>query len=471
MTTRCTWLDTSALRTKLVLYPTMILLFGLVATAAFIVHGARARVEAELRSGTRLGQLLLHDALREVAAVSDPSTALAQLAASLPPVRHVQFVVEPSAASALPTINSAIPAINHATGRQPVTETGARAITAPRWFARLLAPPQLDQRFSVIASGQVIGVVDMRANPADEISEIWSEVQLLAALLVGLWLVITAALVATVARSVRPLRQLANAFDRLEHGRFEPLPPIAVAELHRIGLRFNSLGRALDQARANNHLLIDRLMSLQETERKELARELHDEVGPSLFAIRADAACIRRCLSDPARHGQDIAERALSITTLAEGLQKVNYQLLERLRPLLLEQMGLLDGLRQLVETWRSRYPEIDWSIELAHDIGPIEEQLGLTLYRAAQECLTNAVRHAQANRVALTLAHERDGTIALAVCDNGRGLTESFRFGFGLLGMNERVRRLRGRLKVRNATGGGTLVELRLPLAAAVEA
>jgi two-component system sensor histidine kinase UhpB len=455
MTTRSNWLDPSALRTKLVLYPTMILFAGLVATAGFVLHGARARVEAELRSGTRLGQQLLHDALRDVAGTSDPRAALAQLAAGLPPVRHVQFVVEPASGGSIQVARTS-------------TAGSGSEHGAPRWFAGLLSPPLLDSSFPIIAGGKAIGVVDMRANPADEIVEIWGEVQLLAVLLVGLWLVITTALVVIVARSVRPLRQIADAFDRLEHGRFEPLPPISVAELNGIGARFNSLGRALEQARDNNHLLIDRLMSLQEAERKDLARELHDEVGPSLFAIRADAACIRRWLDDPARCGHEIAARAVSIAGLAEGLQRLNYQLLERLRPLVLEQMGLLDSLRQLVTTWKSRYPEIDWSIRLPDDIGQTDEHLGLTIYRAVQECLTNIVRHSAAKRVDLKLTCGPEGMIELAVRDDGRGLGKDFRYGFGLLGMNERIRRLRGSLSVSSASGGGTLVELAVPRACA---
>lgn len=458
MTTRWPWLDPSALRTKLVLYPTLILLAGLVATAGFVLHGARARVEAELRSGTRLGQQLLQDALRDVAAISDPGTVLAQLAAGLPPVRHVQFVVEPASGGSIPVSGS------------PTVGSGSEP-DAPSWFARLLSPPIRDYSFPIIAGGKAIGAVHMRANPADEIVEIWSEVQLLAVLLVGLWFVITTALVATVARSVRPLQQIANAFDRLEHGQFEPLPPIAVAELNRIGARFNSLGRALEQARDNNHLLIDRLISLQEAERKDLARELHDEVGPSLFAIRADAACIRRWLGDSPRR-PEIAARALSIAELAEGLQRVNYHLLERLRPLVLEQMGLLDSLRQLVATWKSRYPEIDWSIALPDDIGQTHEHLDLTLYRAVQECLTNIVRHSAAKRVDLHLTCGPESIIELTVRDNGRGLGKDFRYGFGLLGMNERIRRLRGDLSVSAAPGGGTLVELAVPrVCAEVEA
>ncbi len=330
-------------------------------------------------------------------------------------------------------------------------------------FSELLAPRPQHDSFPIVVRGQTVGRVLMQSNPSDEINEIWSEVQLLAALLGGLWVLITAMIFWAVGLSLRPLRNLAEAFDSLEHGHFQPLPVIQVAELRRIGARFNSLGRTLERVTADNHLLIDRTMSVQEAERKEIARELHDEFGPALFGIRADAACITRWTKEGSARARDIEERSLSIAGLTDGIQKITYRMLDRLRPLVLEQMGLREALRQLVASWQERYPDTTWSLRLSPSLGECGELVGLTLYRAVQECLTNVVRHANANAVTITI--EADGeAIRMSAGDDGRGLPADFRFGYGLLGMAERIRQLRGRLIVRGGPEGGTLVEIVIP-------
>jgi two-component system sensor histidine kinase UhpB len=342
-------------------------------------------------------------------------------------------------------------------------DTAPAESDAPRWFGRLLAAPTRTLAFPVALPGLAMRPILMRTNPADEIAEIWSEVALLAAVLFGVWAVLTALIWLTVGRSLRPLRELAAGFDRLEHGHYDPIAKLGVAELRRIGTQFNRLAAALDVLTRDNHRLIDRLMSVQDAERRELAHELHDEIGPSLFGIRADAACIQRhCRA--AGGTAAIAERAAAIDALADGLQRATYRMLDRLRPLLLTELGLADAVQALVEGWRGRLPDIDWRVEIDPGLGEIDAERALTLYRFMQESLTNAARHAGARRVRLVLARQAGGQVQAALADDGAGLPPGFRYGFGLLGMNERARRLGGRLAVQPAPGGGTLVELALP-------
>ncbi len=435
-----------SLRNRLVMIPTLILFAGLAATLLFIVGGARARVQAEVQSGMRLGALLVQDALRSAAESPDPAAALARFAADLPQVRHVRFSVEPA-----PAIAS-----NAAAAPEPPA--------APVWFSRLLAPRTQVARFPVALPGTPPATVVMRTTPGDEIGEIWNEVLLLGALLIVVWLAMVALITLTVRAALRPLRRLAAAFDALEHGRHTPLPPIGVAELRRIGTQFNALAAALARAGADNRLLIERLMSLQEAERSEVAHELHDEIGPALFGIRADAACIQRFARDPADRRADIAERAAAASRLADVVQRTVHRMLDRLRPLVLDEMGLLPALRDLHAAWAARLPAIGWTLDLPDDLPPTDAPRALALYRAAQECLTNAARHARPARVVLALRAEADGTLRLAVGDDGAGIAPGQRHGFGLLGMAERVHRLHGTLDLRPRPGGGTDVTVRLP-------
>ena len=441
--------DPASLQTRLVLIPTALLFLGMIAALGFILGGAHARVQAELHSGTRLGRLLIRDALKEIATASDPEQRTARLAARLPQVRHVEFALRPA-----PSLASSLTPVPF-----PADESDA-----PQWFLRALAPPSPIELFPIIAEGRTLGDVEMRTNPSDEIDEIWSETQLLAVLLGGLWVLIVAMICLAVRQSLRPMLAMAEAFDQLERGQFHLLPPIRVAELRRIGMQFNRLGRTLERAIADNRLLIDRMMSVQEAERKELARELHDEFGPALFGIRADASCILRSMKQGSAALHGIEERARSITTLADGIQRTTYHMLDRLRPLVLEQMGLSEALRQLVSRWQARYPALSCSLHLEIAETPVDEGADLAIYRIVQECLTNVIRHAKAKSVVVTVGDRPDGIVQISVVDDGVGFPAGFRFGFGLLGMAERARQVNGRIAVRNATSSGASVEISIP-------
>ena len=443
-----------SLRSRLLVVPSAILLAGLAATIAFDFFRAQMRVQAETGSGLRLARVLVASALAHAETASDPGTALDELQRALPTIRHVDFVI-------------LTPLSLDRFAGVPVVKEERRAV--PFWFARLFAVKLRAEAYPITLRGHPGGHVVVVPNPLNEIAEIWDELKFLTGLLVVLAVVMVALLVWTVGLGLRPIRALAEAFDRLEHGRFEQLAtPIRVAELHRIGAQFNSLVRSLERVTADNHRLIDELISLQETERKEIARELHDEFGPSLFGIRAELSCIGRWARNREPRFDDIAERARSIAELVDGIQRINARLLARLRPLVLDQLGLAEALRQLVVAWQDRYPAIRWSLDLPAAIALPDEEASLALYRLVQESLTNVVRHASATSVQVAVqsvsASERTEGIAVTIHDDGRGFPPDLRFGFGLLGIAERIRARNGRLHVGNDPAGGALIQAFLP-------
>jgi two-component system, NarL family, sensor histidine kinase UhpB len=421
---------------RLVLVPSALMVLGLLATIGVIFLHAKSRISAEVTSSVQLAHDLATTALRNVADADSQSVALGSLAQDIPQVRHVQFTLEASGDIASPAVKSKIG--DTASPRAPL-------------LASLLAPPPVEQSFPVVVHGSVIGRLIVHSNPTDEIAEIIGEVELFSIVMTGLCLLTIVGLLMTVRRSLRPLQLLTTGFDRLEHGDFRPIPEIPVTELARVGRQFNLFAMSLQRVVSDNRLLIDRLLSMQDRERKEFAAELHDEFGPALFGIRAEAACIMKTAP---REAETYA-RARSIAELTDGIQRVNYRLLERLRPLVLEQMGLSQALQQLLASWQARCPYIAWSLDVLPDIGEQHESIELMLYRVAQEAITNAVRHAQASAISMRLVREPTGKLVLAVRDNGRGLPDSFRYGFGLLGMTERVRQVGGTLTVGNARPG----------------
>jgi two-component system sensor histidine kinase UhpB len=432
---------TMSLRLRLIVLPALIVLAGLAGLALYEVGDARARVRAETQSGIEMGRLLVAGAIAHADQAPDATQALALIDRDLPDtVRHVRLVMEPVGEAG-----------------HPLTTSKTRA-SSPRWFQALVGAPPVTERQVVTVGGRPAGAVALISQPDDEIAEVWGDwiremalIGLVSAAIVGV-------VVVAVALGLRPLTALSEGFERLEQGDFTVrVGPFRDAELRNLGDRFNRLVGSLAQATDQNRLLINRLMTVQDAERKDIAHELHDEFGPSLFAIRADLGAISRRARGHAPPLVEVLERVTSISGLVEQIQRINSRLLERLRPLVLDQLGLREALARLVDAWATRYPAIKWTRRLA-EVGEVDEAASQALYRAAQEALTNVVRHAEATLVSLTLG-EKDGLLVLTIEDDGRGLAPGHAHGFGLLGMAERARAVGGRLSVGAGKAGGVRI------------
>lgn len=210
-----------------------------------------------------------------------------------------------------------------------------------------------------------------------------------------------------------------------------------------------------------NQQLARMSLAIQEEERATLARELHDELGQSLTAIRAEAECIQRINRD-----RTIAESASAIDTAAGLVYSVVRDMMARLRPALLDNLGLEAALKELVEQWRGHHPETRVADRI-EPLPPLACAEKLAVYRIAQEALTNIAKHAQATQLELILRRlDETGEMELLVRDNGRGMdTRRSVQGFGLLGMRERALAVGGRFQVIAAPGTGTTIRATMPL------
>ena len=221
----------------------------------------------------------------------------------------------------------------------------------------------------------------------------------------------------------------------------------------------------LAAALAENRELAQQHLQVQESERKHLARELHDELGQYLNAIKLDAVSIRESAGADGSPVARAAELAAARTVEAvDHVHGVVNDMIRRLRPAGLDELGLVAALENCVDHWRQRLPDTRFTLSMSGELDDLGEIMSLTIYRLIQEGLTNAYKHAGAARIDIGVS--RDGDVLLTLADDGCGMDMTSRgTGFGLNGMRERVELMGGTFAIETSTGHGFAVEARLPI------
>lgn len=340
--------------------------------------------------------------------------------------------------------------------------------------------PQADPRSSgliaALANGDSIqeqriplddGVLVIRADASAEIGEVLRDgVRTMLTLIVfSMAMAVVAWLAAH--RALKPVRALEEALARI--GRDEGkviMPAFRLKEFAAIASAIERMSAELDESRCTRQELSRQLLELQESERRELARELHDEFGQSLTAVSMSAAFIERNAAQVAPEA--LADSARDIRQEAVRMLGHVRSLLSQLRPHGLDGLQMTDALNDLLVGWRHRAPLIRIEASFPESLPNLAPPAGLALYRTVQEALTNVLRHSVADRVRLSI--EQVGkAVELTVCDNGVGKVQDImrRSRGGLLGMRERAEMAGGRCWFDEAPGGGLQVRLSLPLAA----
>lgn len=205
-------------------------------------------------------------------------------------------------------------------------------------------------------------------------------------------------------------------------------------------------------------------VELQESERKALARELHDELGQYLNAMKTDAVTIQR----RAARDSTVNRAASAIVAHCDHVQETVRALIGRLRPIGLDVLGLRAALEHYLELVRQMTPQRKLFVRFEGDIDGLNDAASLTIYRLIQEALTNVSRHAGARRVEVTVVREGGDPdhVQIVVADDGRGAyPEAKTLGLGLLGMRERVEMLGGTFAIRTAPGAGFAIHAQIPV------
>lgn len=325
---------------------------------------------------------------------------------------------------------------------------GQKATPAPGWFTKLVAPPPMTVRMNLPLPGYPCTLL-LKSDPANQAALTWQFLRdafgamlLFSAItLICVWL--------AVEHSLRFFRRFQSGLRTISDGDYETrIAPGGGPDFVPLVEGFNHMAERLSSYAKKNQRLQEQILTLQDEERAQIARDLHDEVGPYLFAIQVDADAI-------AKSGQPRAtERASAIREATLHIQRHVKSILRQLKPVNGLDFGLETAIDDLIAFWKKRHPDIKFERKIAQGL-KLDRRGEEVAYRVVQESMSNAVRHGRPHAIRIQL-REDGGDVHLTVEDDGMGFSPSqHRDGMGLKGMEERVRALNGEFAVEHRVRG----------------
>jgi two-component system sensor histidine kinase UhpB len=343
---------------------------------------------------------------------------------------------------------------------------------APDWYSRIVSPA-LHTREIAVAEGRLL----VRADPSRAILDGWDDFKpmvltVLAGFMLGNLLVFV-----LVGRAMQPLQQVVRGLQAMEGGSYDTrLPAMQGQEARVLGEAFNAMAQSVQDgiaaqnrareatlALAQNRELTQVIQSRIEEVRGQIARELHDELGQQVTAIKSlGQAMVLRAQGVDA-HTENAARMVIQS---ADAIYEEVHQLVSKLRPLALDRFGLQDALQDLVEDARSRHAQVRIHLQVHTPLQDIDPSLATATYRIVQESLTNALRHAQASVIHIDLSVQ-DQLLHIEISDNGIGAAPDWADSgqYGVIGMRERAQGLGGTFSFESLQPSGVRVAAVLPL------
>jgi two-component system sensor histidine kinase UhpB len=437
-----------SLRVRVVIAIALLFLTGSAVGVALAGWQANKVLSEEMYAAMASGRITVESAFEALPRSDDPARSLSRLVASFDVARHLRARLFDSA------------------GHQLAISTPLPVQPAPGWFSGLFHPDVGEERMAAPGAGWVV----LSPVAANDITAVWEEFLDLVAVLAAAFVLSAILVWLTVGRALRPLSDFSAAFERIGSGDYAAKVRVTgPSELARVGVAVNEMAGRLAAMQERTHRLEQQITTLQDEERADLARDLHDEIGPHLFAVNVDAAMARRLIAE--KKAAEASRQVESIQQSVAHMQRLVRDILGRLRPTELIDLGLAAAIGELVDFWRARHPAIAFEVKIAEDEAlALSEETRQTLYRVVQESLNNAVRHGRPSRIMITVGASGEREVSASVADNGAPSAKPDGAGFGLIGMRERVAASSGTLTIDRGESGGWTVTARLPRAAELE-
>ena len=421
-----------SLRARVVALIGAVLLLSVFLGTLVAGYQSRVALRAELVTGLSGGRTTIIAAFEDLPNSDHRDHDLQQLVATFNGNRHVRATL-----------------IDHQGRIVMQSETEMADRLAPSWFLNLLGRPPMPVTIRTPTS--VPGYNAIVLQPIPELDAIIAWRQFTGVLLV--LTVLTALGIALVhfviGAAFRPLTGLAAQFERIGRGDYSGrVTEDGLAELGGLERGFNRMAAELAATTERNRLLTHQLMTIQDEERADIARDLHDEFGPHLFAVSMDAEMIV-ALCDSGRI-EDVPSQARAIQGAVGHMQRQVRGLLGRLRPAHVTEFGLNAAVLDLVRFWSARRPDIAFDVDLPEDDTSLDEVARDVAYRILQEAVSNAVRHGDPRAISIVVGVDHSRQLRVSIVDDGSVATaKTAGAGLGLIGMRERVEAVGGRLVI----------------------
>jgi len=438
-------------RLNLVIALSMVLIVGM--GTVFTIYSARQSIREEIMSSVNLFLQSIDFRLSKAEFTKDSTLTWQSLITIPEQTRHLNVYLVPLEGQPI---------------RPAEISNGDGASSVPDWFVWWVKPEPLT-KIRVIKTRTTAFQIIIYDNPNDEIVEAWGEARGLFGLIVLQSLLIWMLVHTMLGRALKPVPVILDGLEHIEAGDYQQrLPGFSLPELSKISAAFNHTAFALEKAHRENRNLTRRSLSVQEEERRILSQELHDDLGQSLTGIKALATSI-------AKQNENSHYAVESILSICDHLFSVVRSMMRRLRPTLLDELGLEASLEDMIGIWREQNPTVQATLHLDGAIESFSGAANIHLFRIVQESLNNIARHAKATTVNINLEMGQTtktdrvcnsmNSMILTITDNGCGYDpDTVNPGFGLLGIRERAESLGGRFRVDTRTGRGTTIRVSVP-------
>ncbi len=438
-----------SLRQRLILTVTFVLLGTLLLGSMLVYWHSVRKVEIEMKASIEVGGRIARNALHDVAEVYDPRERLELLVADFDGDRHLRATFYG------PHMN----VIRQSKFSAPVHP-------APMWLDRLLSTPPRVVILRLPPQFARLGRIILQTDASNEIAEVWADAKIYLMLLVFFCLTLLSILYVVLGQALKPLLALQRGFSEIGKGdRPQRIQVAGPSELAELAEGFNDMADRLVGMKDRNARLHEQLEAVQEEERAELARNLHDEVSPLLFSVDVDATNVVHLAEGGAKNKDKIKSSGEAIKSAVSLLKRNVKGILNQLRPAGLHALSLKNTIEDLTTFWKARNKDLEFKLSVP------ETSWGVKIDSAVQslvrESLSNAMKHSKPTLIRITIYENDFRDLIVEVCDNGGGLSPSGGGdGLGVIGMRERAVLLGGNLTVEDIEDPrGVMVRAKLPL------
>lgn len=343
---------------------------------------------------------------------------------------------------------------------------------APQWYTKIVAPPVVPKEIS-LPNGHLV----LRADASRAVLDGWDDLNPMLWMVLAGFIFSNALVYKLMGRAMKPLHKLVHGLRNMADGDYGTrLTGLSGREGRQISLAFNQMAQSVQDsieakrqakeaalALAENRELTQMIQDRIELERGAISRELHDELGQQVTAIKTVGLAIARRTAgtDPG-----IEQSARLVMACADQIYDGMHRLISKLRPLALDHLGLHDALRDLLGECQLHHPDLVVNATLPESLDTLGDALATAIYRIIQEAVNNALRHAKAKCIYVRITAVAQ-TLELEVVDNGSGQVAQFQSSghFGLSGMRERIHALGGSFALAQMAPTGVSIRVSLPL------